>query len=234
MEIWITIAVLILCLILKKKIENSTVKACILVIAFFASLYFFSLLDFNYFFSFLASCGVTFVFMLFGDSSTDINSNLDLSNSAVAALIDEAIEVINDMLEVGTCASLYSYSYNGLIVPTPSAIPPFGRRTNYRMIITMNDIDNLQQTRDKYPKLKENPNLQSENEKLDIFLGKYGHCYNVREHSYIYETRCTVALGKNDKHQQELRALLYQQIKQRCPLADFHAGLLYSKTVARA
>lgn len=46
---------------------------------------------------------------------------------ALCALISEAIVVINDMLEVGVAASIFSNNtaFNGFIIATPDARPPY-------------------------------------------------------------------------------------------------------------
>lgn len=163
-----------------------------------------------------------------GVESVDIS----LSNPQIAVLIDEAVSVINDMLEVGSAASLHSLDYEGFIIAVPSARPPFGRYIDYGFYIKMVDACNLKECQYKYPAMRNNPDNREMYEVLDSFVNKYGNCYSDEERGYVYETRATAPLrSKNEDDRELLRALLHQEVSKRCLLADMSRTPIHTKTV---
>lgn len=232
----IAIAIMVLCFFLGSRIKNNTVSACIWALFFFTGVYLFSD-EILPFFAFLFSAGLTAAGIWIGSRRSSKEqtspSAIDMSDPAVSALINEAVEVVNDMLEVGTAVTLYgSGKYNGHIYPLIASRPPYGRYTNYGIVIHMFDVDDLHQCKEKYPRMRNNPNLHDLNTNLDRFIYKYSRNYNSAEERYVYETKSTVQL-KGDKNKQALTALLWSEIKSRCPLADTDSGRLYTKNVAR-
>lgn len=150
-----------------------------------------------------------------------------------APVIEEALGVINDFLNAGNVVSAFSAGvtdFRGFIVYVPDARPPFkGNKINYGIHICLTSAGNVRLGAQKYPKmLANNPDLGN---KYYDFVYKYQNCYNSSEEAYIYDTRKTVLLTKGQE--KELMGKLSQQITQKCPLADFHSGMLYTKGVCR-
>ncbi len=168
---------------------------------------------------------VYFIFKLFrgGSKNTEDScqiSEVSMDDPAVAALIDEAIMVINDMLEVGRPALMYSErDYEGLIIAVADARPPFkGNYIDYGFHIRMHNISDLSLCR------------SSLGSTVDSFIRRYSHCYSSSDRGYVYKTNLTVRIHNDNRG--ALRTLLYKQVELRCPLADFSNGHLHTKGVA--
>jgi len=148
-------------------------------------------------------------------------------------VVKEALTVVNDFLNIGSDASLFTDSssdFRGHIIFTPDARPPFsGNKVNYGFYIKLSDVSDLRIGARKYPKmLTNNPDIA---ERFHAFIGKYGNNHVASEGGYVYRTKRTVALHRGQEGQ--LHAKLGQQIAEKCPLADFSGNLLYTKNVYR-
>lgn len=147
-------------------------------------------------------------------------------------VIREALEVINDFLNVGTVAQIFhgDTDFRGFINFSRDARPPFtGNRINYGFVIILEDVDDMSISAAKYPKmLINNPDLARE---YYAFMSKYQNCFDPSEKAYVYRTTNTVPLLKGQDTQ--LTQLLRDRIAKECPLADFSGSLLYTKNVAR-
>ncbi len=155
------------------------------------------------------------------------------NEDAADQLIEEALTVINDFLTIGSDASILTDSstdFRGHIIFVPDARPPFsGKTINYGFYIQLCDVSDLTVGASKYPKvLINNPSLA---DRYYSFINKYRNCFDPSECGYVYRTRTAVPLVKGQENQ--LQAKLGQQIAQRCELADFSGGLLYTKNVYR-
>lgn len=164
----------------------------------------------------------------------DEGSVSSIQNDAmVNQLLEEALAVVNDFLTIGSDASILTDSstdFRGHIIFVPDARPPFsGKTINYGFYIQLCDVSDLTVGASKYPKiLINNPNLA---DRYYSFINKYRNCFDPSESGYVYRTRIAVPLQKGQESQ--LQAKLGQQIAQRCELADFSGGLLYTKNVYR-
>ena len=171
-----------------------------------------------------------------GSTSSAFNSEISESDPAVEALIKEATEIINDFLEVGLAASMFSDSnldFSGHIIVVADARPPFsGKYTNYGIHISMHNPSDLRTGAERYPKMYRNNPLQAE--KLDHFLYKYGSMYNYNEKAYDVRTSRTVPIrsGKHAEAEREkLRTLVLKHVAKECPLSEYNGSLLYNKSV---
>ena len=173
----------------------------------------------------------------FGFYKKKQTSNADSTSAPIEVntdpLVEEALAVVNDFLNIGSDASILTDSstdFRGHIIFVTDARPPFsGKTTNYGFHIQLCDLSDLTIGARKYPKvLENNPNLA---ENYYAFISKYQNCYDASERGYVYRTQRTVPLLKGQEKQ--LHAKLGQQIAARCPLADFSGGLLYTKNVYR-
>lgn len=160
------------------------------------------------------------------------NDRISIGSEA-DAVIEEALEVVNDFLNAGEVAVIFSDSstdFRGHILYVPTAIPPFsGKVINYGFCIELCNVSDLTIGAKKYPKmLTNNPEFA---EKYYNFINKYQLCFDSSKNSYVYRTSRSVPLTKGQKDQ--LYVKLGQQITKRCELADFSGGLLYTKNVYR-
>lgn len=157
-------------------------------------------------------------------------------NEEIKRLIDEAVYVINCMLESGLAASLYSDGfYEGFILTLPETRNGFVGNTNvgnYGFEITMHQTPDLKECRDKYRRRFSSAHWSEINSQLDIFLRIFENYYVVSSEQYIYKTKNTASLLHNDR--MRLKAYLYEQIELRCPLADFSGTPIHTKNVARS
>lgn len=166
------------------------------------------------------------------EMSSPASDSISAENSQVSALIGEAISVINDMLETGTAASLFSsIDYEGFILVFADARPPFkGRTACYGFSIAMMSVSELSSCKNRYPRMRSNPENYAMIAQLDHFAGKNKSYYNYGEQKYEYVTQITVRVHERDR--EKLMKLLYDEVKRRCPLADFEGVPIHTKTVA--
>lgn len=161
-------------------------------------------------------------------------SNVSMSDPAVKTLIDEAVAVVNDMLEVGHAAQIYSGSdYEGVIYAHAYTRPPYSGRAAYGIQIIMADVKNLEDCVDRYPKMWSNPDNLEMNANLAYFMNKYSRYHDPNENRYVYRTTHTAPLKYTDKTSEVLKSLLFDQVEKRCPLANIRNGVVYTKNVAR-
>ena len=165
-------------------------------------------------------------------SATSISDSIDLTPSQVAALIEEAVYVINDMLEVGGAANIFSViDYEGFICVVPDERPPFnGKTICYGFGIHMMSISELSACKDRYPRMRTNPENYQMIANLDRFAEKYKAYYDYAEERYVYFTKRTVQINRDNR--MNLEKLLYEEVKNRCPLADFEGIPIHTKGVA--
>jgi len=144
---------------------------------------------------------------------------LELSEPTVAALAEEVVTVVNDMLEAGHCPMyLGVHDYDGLLMLHSFAYPPNFTATHItiRMVNSMNWQEYTDEARRKI-----HPKYHEWIDKAEAFTKKYGNCYDPSEKSYVYTTHCAVNLpAKNEVTRTKLMTLIKKQIKQTCPLAD--------------
>jgi len=143
------------------------------------------------------------------------------------AVIEEAVTVINDFLNAGSVAQVFSSEtdFRGLVIYTPDS----RGHSNYGVYILMNDVCDLRNKDRAYPKMiSNNPGFAAE---YYEFMDKYGNCYSASDRGYVYRTRNTVSLSRGQEKQ--LKAKLTEEIVKRCPLADLSGSLLYTKNVYR-
>lgn len=234
MEYFITITVLVVCALLFTKVEFEALQTVSVLVALAASLYLASLLDLGFIPSVLVILGsfpllISFFAFLGSPKSSKPNSRVELSDPSISALLDEAITVVNDMLETGLPATVYDSGYNGMILVNVCPMP-----REYCVQIQMRSIEELRQACARRSNLAGLPHLQEENEKVARFISKYGNCYDARERSYVYHTHSTVRFSNGEKSRQKLQELLRQQIEQKCPLANVMGPTqLYTKNVPR-
>lgn len=167
-------------------------------------------------------------------NKTGISVTDEYMDSSTEVLIKEALTVVNDFLNIGSDASIFAEDdcdFRGHIIYTPDARPPYNKRNcNHGFYIELHDTGDLSIKAKKYPKmLIKNPDLA---ERYHEFIAKYGSCYDPSERGYVYKTRATVPLRREDQRAQ-LHGMLSQQIAKNCPLADFSGNLLYTKNVYR-
>lgn len=169
--------------------------------------------------------------------SQSIEESLDdlAKSPAVDALIDEAVEVINDMLEVGLAAHQVSeIDYEGFIIFNPTIISFVPRTVGIHIV--MNSISDLRGCRHSAPAYTRRPEWADEMDKLDRFIEKYSYCYDSQRNQYVYETKNNIPVPYSMKEipaaQIVDRARLSHEIERRCPLADFSNGHLHTKNVA--
>lgn len=153
--------------------------------------------------------------------------------SEADAVIEEALEVVNDFLNAGKVALLLSDSstdFRGCIMLCAKELPPFyGKTRKYGFYIELCNVSDLTIGAKKYPKmLTKNPEFA---EKYYSFISKYEDCFDPSKKAYVYETKRYVTLMEGQGNQ--LYKKLSQQISQRCELADFSNGLLYTKNIPR-
>lgn len=158
----------------------------------------------------------------------------DENSPAVDALIDEAVEVINDMLEVGFAARIKSEAdYEGFIIYFPTIISFVPRTVG--IYIKMVSVSDLRSCRYRHSAYDHIPEYKEEMDKLDRFIEKYSYCYNPQEKAYIYETRKNIPVPYSKKNVPAGKivniARLRSEIEQRCPLADFSGVGLHTKNV---
>lgn len=154
----------------------------------------------------------------------------------VAKVVYEAVNVINDMLEVGLAASIFSdLDYEGFIIAVADARPPFGRKhTDYGLFIKMCSVSDLATCLHKYPRMRKNPQNWEMIYGLKRFAEKYSDCYDPAEEAYIYCTKNTVAIPKKTWRNREtvdLRGILFDEVRKQCPLADFEGTPIHTKNV---
>lgn len=153
-------------------------------------------------------------------SSSPAVTPLDLSEPTVAALAEEIVDTVNDMLDVRRCPGLLGlYDYDGLLMLHPHPHPP--SFTTYsisiRMVNSLNWLDYTDEARKRV-----HPKYYEWIDQAETFARKYGSCYDPSEKSYVYITHCTVNLpAKNENAKINLMTLLREQIQHNCPLADF-------------
>ncbi len=157
---------------------------------------------------------------------------LTLSDPTCKALVDEVVAVMNDMLEIGYEAHVYSSEYSGMISVLPRYCQAAGSSiAAYKVQISMLSVGDLRDGINTYPKRY----YSSENsEKLDRFVSRYGSCHNRNDNAYVYQTKATIILPKDNQQKQDaLTLLLHEQILQRCPLAEglYDKTAFYSKNV---
>lgn len=161
-----------------------------------------------------------------GSTSAPLEVNTD-------PVVEEALTVVNDFLNIGRDALLLTDSstdFRGFILIATDARPPFsGKTTNYGFYIRLCNLSDLAIGARKNPKMLENNPKLADN--YYAFINKYQNCYDASERGYVYKTQRTVPLLKGQEKQ--LHSKLEQQIAARCPLADFSGELLYTKNVAR-
>lgn len=168
------------------------------------------------------------------------NGTADVNSPAVDALIDEVVEVVNDMLEVGWMARIFSeIDYNGLIIATPKyAQMSYNNKSSSTagIIIDMPFVSDLRNCRHRYPAYDQKPELEEQRDKLDRFIAKYSYCYDSQRNKYVYKTqnRISVPYSKKEIPIEQIIscARLRSEIEQRCPLADFSDNLSKGGTVA--
>lgn len=153
--------------------------------------------------------------------------------SKADAVVEEALEVVNDFLNVGKVALILSDSstdFRGCIMFRPKERPPFsGKTRNYGFCIELCNVSDLSIGASKYPKmLTNNPEFA---EKYYNFINKYEDCFDPSKKAYVYVTKRNVTLMKDQENQ--MYAKLKQQIIEHCELAEFKGTLLYTKNVAR-
>lgn len=163
-----------------------------------------------------------------------------MKNSAIAEVIDEAVEVINNMLEAGSGASVFSeIDYDGFIITALKAVPPYGGRyRNYSVLIQMVNVSDLWACKDRFPNMRTNPANADMIKKMDFFIQEYSQYYYPAEKKYIYQTKHTLPIrnyffeSKIKAEEKQLTALLHREIKRRCPLADYGGAGIHTKGVA--
>lgn len=174
------------------------------------------------------------LFWYFGSFKRKQNNNVDNSAQFNENLvIEEAVTVINDFLNVGSTAHILSCTdeyFTGHICFNPDMrSSPVGTRNAYGFCIYLCSVSDLSAKAQKYPKLLiNNPDHA---EKYHSFISKYRDCYDPNSKRYVYRTKNTVLLDQTQKDQ--MRAKLAQQVAARCPLADFEGESLYTKNVMR-
>lgn len=159
---------------------------------------------------------------------------------AVDALIDEAVEVVNDMLEIGYIVHILSpEEYNGLIHTMPNTVSFVPRLAGYTIV--MGTVD-LRSCRHRNPVYDQKPEWADRMAKLDRFIKKYSYCYNSQRHAYVYNTRKGIPVPSS---LQEIPAgkivdneRFLCEVKSRCPLADIPnspsmRGAFYTKNISR-
>lgn len=171
---------------------------------------------------------------LLGKLTKNREQDINKSDSNVMATINEAVAIINDMLEVGLGASIFSeIDYEGFIIAVPSARPPFkGRNTNYGFHIRMVSVDNLKLCANRYPAMRKNPANFEMIQKLDSFAEKYDQYYSENEKAYICETRNVAPVRTGSGEQDRLCVWLFEEVEKKCPLADFRGTPIHTKNVA--
>jgi hypothetical protein len=163
-------------------------------------------------------------------------ANNTLASSSIETnaepVLQEALGVINDFLNVGTVAQIFhgDTDFRGFINFTRDARPPFqGKYINYGFVIILEAVDDMSISAAKYPKmLTNNPDFA---DKYYAFMRKYQNCFDPEKKAYVYITTNTVPLLKGQDTQ--LTQLLRERVANECPLADFSGSLLYTKNVAR-
>lgn len=170
-------------------------------------------------------------------SSSNDDFSTDSDASAVA-LIDEAVEVINDMLEVGLIAHIFSEIENeGFIIVTPGTISYEQKYNLSGFYIQMHSISDLRSCRHRYPLYDQKPEWAEEMRKLDRFIQKYSYCYDPVEKAYVYKTRKNIPIKpsrkKNVTNVAVSKETLLQEVAARCPLADMSGTPIHNKKIAR-
>lgn len=157
---------------------------------------------------------------------------LNPADPAIKALIDEAVRVINDMLEVGSGASIFSeLDYEGFIIAVPDFRRSFTKKvSDYGFCINMHNVSNLRDCRNRYPNVRYNPAYSNLIIRYDSFSEKYNYCYSPSKEGYIYNTRNTVRLRVSDRD--KLNAFLHEEVALRCRLADMSGAGIHTKDVA--
>ena len=154
------------------------------------------------------------------------------SSTPYEAVINEAIPIINDFLNIGDLARLLTDSstdFRGLIICAADARPPFhGRMIDYGLHIKLNDVGDLTIGAQKYSDML--ARFPEEANKYNSFIRKHRYNYDASERGYVYRTTNTVSLREGEEKM--LYSELSQQVIQRCPLAEYGSnGLLYTKNV---
>lgn len=170
------------------------------------------------------------------------NGTADVNSSAVDALIDEVVEVVNDMLEVGMVASIISYSdhtdYRGCIQVLPFTVSFAPQLVGYKVV--MHSVSDLESRRYGCH-IYGIPDQEEKMDQLDEFIQKYSDCYNAKDKQYEYTTRKNILVPNSCKQIPQGKIVDYDrllcEIKSRCPLAEVFdwssRGSFYTKTVSR-
>lgn len=142
-------------------------------------------------------------------------------------LLNEALEVVNDFLNIGSSIQLFSSDFRGNI-----SCACISMQNSLAFKIVLCDTPNLRKMIIQYPKMMENNHEVAE--KCYAFLAKYENCFEPLEEGYVYKTRYTVPENKKQDIRVELTNRLNILIAQSCPLAEFACGgMLFTKGVDR-
>ena len=172
-----------------------------------------------------------------GTPSRSAATNISIIDPAAKkALIDEAVEVINDMLEVGFIAHCFSdLDYEGHISPIACTISYEPKYNLSGFSIHMRNISDLRTCRNNRPRIDSNPAWAEELRKLDRFIQKYSFCYNPSMNEYNYKTHNNIPVKPSKKQGTTVAvstAELMREVAARCPKADLQNGLLHTSDVA--
>ncbi len=142
---------------------------------------------------------------------------VDLTNSDVKELIDEAVSIMNTILEVGGAISLATpfAQYNGFIIPL---VRRMEQKNAYIGEITIYDVCDLRNY-SVAPACKEK---LKEFEKMDAFVQEYASrlAYDKDKSLFTIQTKTEITLPMGEDYGPKISAMLRDEIAKRCPMAD--------------
>ena len=150
-------------------------------------------------------------------------------SAEVSAMVDEAIDIVNEILDIApTASSMSDIEYSNTVCVIPTTVKGVhARNDEYRFTVFMPNVSDLEHILNKYTQWRSNPANHEHVAKLTAFAWKYRNYYNPSRNEYEIDTKSTAQIPQSKLPQ--LEVYLKDQIMKRCEMATYRGNVLYHK-----
>ncbi len=157
---------------------------------------------------------------------------ISLNDPATKAIVDEAIDLINAIIDLGiTLQFIGGSSYDGFIIPRANVARYGAGEMICNIKICIYECGDL---RNYHVPEKLRANLSDKFSALDSLVRQYAgytECDTSGRQTFTFRTKNTVALSRSTQDEEQLTGLLLAEIRKRCPGADASSllGSIYDR-----
>lgn len=167
------------------------------------------------------------------------SGKISMSNPEVAAMINEAVSVADDMLNVGPHASMFTTNdnFNGHIFVYCSRHSTSDKHTSrYDITVVLCDMRGFDARLAQFKSTQAAKGVShfGDDHYYEIFrsfLQKYRAFYKPSDEKFSYTTKRSILLPNSVNPEDAITKLLREEITKHCPLADWSGRILYNKAL---